>query len=398
MIELIIKKQNNVEQIALAENGKLVEWYENDEDTKKNRLEGNIYYSRVTDILPGMQAAFVDFGENKKGFIHLKDVVPQIDEKKEKFDSSLTIKDVLKLNDNLLIQVKKDAAKTKGARVSTHISLPSKYIVYMPDTTIVTISQKIENENRKQELLKFISENLPKGNGAIIRTSAIEASNEEILNDVKQVVKKWEDIKKQVASCKKSPKLIAQSEEVQEKIITDLAYKGLEKVIVNDEKEYNKMKKFIEMQKFDIKIELQKKLNILEKYDIEKQIEKMQNRKIWLNCGGFITIDKTEALTAIDVNTGKFTGTKDVEKTIFKVNKEATIQIAKELRLRDIGGIIIIDYIDMKNKENKVAIQELLKNSLKYDRAKTQIEGFTNLNLMELTRKCIFGTKEQEQC
>lgn len=394
MIELIIDKKKDVEQIALVENGKLIEWYENDEEKKKNRLEGNIYYSKVTDILPGMQAAFVDFGENKKGFIHLKDVVPQIDEKKEKFNTNLTIKDVLKLNDNLLVQVKKDAVETKGARVSTHISIPSKYIVYMPDTTIITISQKIENEKRKKELLKYVSENLPKGNGAIIRTSAIEASNEDILNDINQVVNKWEDIKKQTSLCKKAPKLISKSEEIQEKIITDLAFKDLEKVIVNDEKEYNKLKKNIEMQKFNVKIELQKDLNILDKYDIEKQVEKIQNRKIWLNCGGFITIDKTEALTAIDVNTGKFTGTKDLEKTIFKVNKEATIQIAKELRLRDIGGIIIIDYIDMKNNDNKKEIQELLKNSLKSDRAKTQIEGFTNLNLMELTRKCILGNKD----
>lgn len=394
MIELIIDKKKDVEQIALVENGKLIEWYENDEEKKKNRLEGNIYYSKVTDILPGMQAAFVDFGENKKGFIHLKDVVPQIDEKKEKFDTNLTIKDVVKVNDNLLVQVKKDAVETKGARVSTHISIPSKYIVYMPNTTIITISQKIENEKRKKELLKYVSENLPKGNGAIIRTSAIEASNEDILNDINQVVNKWEDIKKQASLCKKAPKLISQSEEIQEKIITDLAFKDLEKVIVNDEKEYNKLKKNIEMQKFNVKIELQKDLNILDKYDIEKQVEKLQNRKIWLNCGGFITIDKTEALTAIDVNTGKFTGTKDLEKTIFKVNKEATIQIAKELRLRDIGGIIIIDYIDMKNNDNKEEIQELLKNSLKSDRAKTQIEGFTNLNLMELTRKCILGTKD----
>ena len=395
MIELIIKRQNDLEQIALTDNGKLVEWYENSDNAKKDRLEGNIYLSRVTDILPGMQAAFVDFGENKKGFIHLKDVVPQVDEKKEKFDSSLEIKDVLKVNDKLLVQVKKDAVETKGARVSTHISIPSKYVVYMPNTTIVTISQKIEDEGRKKELLKLISENLPKQNGAIIRTSAVDASNEEILKDINDVAKKWEDIKRKATLCNNPPKLIAQSEEVQEKIITDLAHKGLEKVIVNDEKEYNKIKKCIEAQNYDIKIEMEKNKDILNKYDIEKQIEKLQNRKIWLNCGGFITIDKTEALTAIDVNTGKFTGKKELEKTIFKVNKEATIQIAKELRLRDIGGIIIIDYIDMKNKEDRNAIEELLKNSLKQDRAKTQVEGFTRLNLMELTRKCICGVKEQ---
>lgn len=394
MIELIIKKQKDLEQIALTDNGKLIEWYENDEISKGNRLEGNIYLSKVTDILPGMQAAFVDFGENKKGFIHLKDVIAQIDEKKEKFDSNLDIKDVVKVNDKLLIQVKKDAVETKGARVSTHISIPSQYIVYMPNTTIITISQKIENENRKKELLKLVTENLPQGNGAIIRTSAIEASDEEILNDIEYVVDKWKQINEKAKKSRKTPCLIESNEEIYEKIITDLAYKGIEKVSINDEQEYNKLKRQIEMRNYKIKLELDKNIDILSKYDIEKQLEKMKNRKIWLNCGGFITIDKTEALTAIDVNTGKFTGTKDVEKTIFKVNKEATIQIAKEIRLRDIGGIIIIDYIDMKNKQNKKEIEDLLKNSLKQDRAKTQVEGFTNLNLMELTRKCICGAKE----
>ncbi len=395
MIELIIKRQNGLEQVALTDNGKLVEWYENSDETKKKKLEGNIYLSTVTDILPGIQAAFVDIGENKKAFIHLKDVVPQVDEKKEKLNPKLDINNVLKVKDNILVQVKKDAVETKGARVSTHISIPSKYIVYMPNTTIVTISQKIEDQNRRKELIKLISENIPKGNGAIVRTSAIDASDEQILDDISKVIIKWKEIKKKVSSCKNSPKLIAQSEDIQEKIITDLACKGLEKIIVNEENEYEKIKKCIETQNCNVKVELEKEKDILDKYDIKKQIEKIKNRKIWLNCGGFVTIDKTEALTAIDVNTGKFTGKKDLEKTIFKVNKEATIQIAKELRLRDIGGIIIIDYIDMKNKENKDIIESLLKENLKKDRAKTQVEGFTRLNLMELTRKCICGPKEQ---
>ena len=166
------------------------------------------------------------------------------------------------------------------------------------------------------------------------------------------------------------------------------------KNVIQTEEEFEKLKNNILSKKCNIKVELDKNINIKGKYDIDKQVEKLNNRKIWLNCGGFITIDKTEALTAIDVNTGKFTGTKDVEKTIFKVNKEATIQIAKELRLRDIGGIIIIDYIDMQNNNDKKEIEKLLKNCLKHDRAKTQVEGLTKLNLMELTRKCICGHNE----
>lgn len=394
MIELMVNKKKDIEQIALIDNGKLIEWYEYNEIDKQNRLEGNIYLGRVTDVVQGMQAAFIDFGEDKKGFIHLKDVIPQIDEKKEKMDQNLKIKDVIKVNDKLLIQVKKDAVETKGARLSTHISISSSYIVYMPETTIITISQKIEDEKRKKELLDLVSKNIPKGNGAIIRTSAKDASDEEILKDIKYVTNKWNSIKEKAKKKNKIPCLIESNEEIYEKIILDLACKSLDKILINDDKAYNKIKNFIEVKKYNTIIELEKNINIKGKYDIEKQVEKMKNRKIWLNCGGFITIDKTEALTAIDVNTGKFTGTKDVEKTIFKVNKEATIQIAKELRLRDIGGIIIIDYIDMQDKDDKKNIEELLKSNLKNDRAKTQVEGFTKLNLMELTRKCICSTKE----
>ena len=164
----------------------------------------------------------------------------------------------------------------------------------------------------------------------------------------------------------------------------------MEKITINDESEYNKIKDLLKDQSNEnIKLILSKEKDLLTVYDLNSQIEKSEKRKIWLNCGGFITIDKTEALTAIDVNTGKFTGKKDLESTVFKVNKEATIEIAKQLRLRDIGGIIIIDYIDMHDEENKKKIEELLKETLKEDRTKTQVEGFTKLNLMEMTRKHI---------
>ena len=180
-----------------------------------------------------------------------------------------------------------------------------------------------------------------------------------------------------------------ESENIVEKIILDLGTKKLEKITTNSSAEYSKIKKMLDSENLDINLVHEKNSNLLTKYELDSQIEKSTNRKIWLNCGGFITIDKTEALIAIDVNTGKFTGKKDLESTVFKVNKEATLEIAKQLRLRDIGGIIIIDYIDMKNKENKDKIEELLKEALKEDRAKTQVEGFTKLNLMEMTRKHI---------
>ncbi len=382
MLELIINKNKQGETICLIENGKLLERYENNQETKNNRLEGNIYAGRVADIVPGMQAAFIDYGDNKKGFIHFKDAIPQIDEKTEKpsMPRNTDIREVLKPNSKILIQIKKDCNEKKGAKVSTHISLPSKYIVFMPNTSIITISQKIEDKAQKDRLLNLMKDNLPKGNGAVVRTLAQDVSDKEIIEDIKKISNKWNDIQSKYNKTQ-SGKLIYECESVAEKIVIDLK---LDRIITNSKEIFENMKNIS-----DAEVEFSKEENLLDMYDIEKQIEKSTERKIWLNCGGFITIDKTEALTAIDVNTGKFTGKKDLEATIFKVNKEATIEIAKQLRLRDIGGIIIIDYIDMKNEDNKNAIEVLLKEELKKDRAKTQVEGFTKLNLMELTRKHI---------
>ena len=387
MLELIVNKNEDLETIVLVENGKMIEHYISTENERKRRLEGNIYIAQVGDIINGMQAAFIDYGEKKKGFIHLKDVLPKVDETKEKIDNTINISKVIKPNQKIMIQIKKDSDFTKGARVSTHISLPGKYIVLMPNTDFITISQKIISEDVRKELRKFMKTNLPEGYGAIIRTACEKAKFEDIKNDIDTLLERWKKIQTKYKQVKTVPKLIWESEGIIEKIITDLSSKNLEKIITNDKEVYKKLSN--NYNKSNLKIIFEEKTNLLEKYELEQQIEKLQDRKVWLNCGGFITIDKTEALTAIDVNTGKFTGKKDLESTIFKVNKEATIEIAKQLRLRDIGGIIIIDYIDMVDKENKKKIEELLKEEFKSDRAKTQVEGFTKLNLMELTRKHI---------
>ena len=387
MLELIINKNNDVETICLVENGKLIEKYQDDKNTKNNRLEGNIYVGKVSDIVPGMQSAFIDYGDSRKGLLHLKDALPQVNEKdnpKIVIDKKIT--DVLKPSQKVLVQIKKDSNDKKGAKISTHISIPSRYVVFMPNTDIITISQKIENKQRKEELLKLAKESLSSKDGVVIRTSAENASDEEIKKDIKRCQKKWKEI---VENYKKyeAPKLIYYSDNVQAKILIDLK---VDKVITNNKEEFEELKKLIQLEEIKgVKLELSTKQNLLEMYDLSSQINKAKNRKVWLNCGGFITIDRTEALTAIDVNTGKFTGKSDLESTIFKVNKEATIEIAKQLRLHDIGGIIIIDYIDMHNSENNEKIENLLKEELKKDRAKTQVEGFTKLNLMELTRKHI---------
>ena len=394
MLELMIKRTLENKEIALIENGNLIEYYV--EENKDERKEGNIYIGIVKDIIKGMQAAFVDIGTEKNSFIHLEDIMPQVDRKEgAKENKKQDITEIVKRNQKLLVQVKKDSNDKKGARISTHINLPSKYIVLMPNTNIITISQKIEDKKEQERLLKIVKENISEGNGAVIRTSA-EGKDKELIEDIKYIENKWKNIiSTNINTNKSKAQLLYTSQDIVEKMLLDLVEKKLEKITVCDNRDYNtviRMKKENAEYK-NIQVAIKSEDSIFKIYDLEKQIEKSKNRKIWLKCGGFITIDKTEALTAIDVNTGKYTGKDNVSDTVYKVNEEATKEIAKQLRLRDIGGIIIIDYIDMKNEENKQKIEELLKQELKKDRTKTQVEGFSNLELMELTRKHICSHK-----
>ncbi len=388
-----VDEQNN-KTIVVVENGKLIEKYQ--ENDGEERLEGNIYVGKVENVLLGMQAAFIDIGKEKNTFIHIRDVIPKASKETGNKNEPLhkhDIKNYIKTGMPVLVQIKKDSTSKKGARVSTHINLSGRYAVIMPSSEFITVSKKIENETEKDRLLKIVKEIAPKNYGIIVRTSAEGKSKEEIKADIEKLIKKWEEI---LSKCKQvkeqktfTPKLIYKSQGVIEKLIIDLIDQNLSRIVTNDEKIYEEIKKELEKEQFrsDIKLEIKKDENILNIYDVQEQLEKVKNRKIWLKCGGFITIDKTEALTAIDVNSGKYVGTKDLEKTIYTVNKEATIEIAKQIRLRDIGGIIIIDYIDMENQENKEKIIEVLEENLKKDRSKTQVIGFTPLDLLEMTRK-----------
>ena len=291
----------------------------------------------------------------------------------------------------ILVQVKKDSTNKKGARVSTHISLSGRFVVLMPNAEFITVSQKIEDVKEKERLKKIVKNNIPEGYGAIVRTSAIGKSETQISSDIQMLVSKLKDIldkyeKNKNTKCK--PQLIYKNEGIVNRLLVDLIDQKITKIWTNSDEELKKIEDMVKNtnNQEKIKIEL-KKDNLLSLYDLNSQIEKMENRKIWLKCGGFITIDKTEALTAIDVNSGKYIGSKDLEQTVFVVNKEASIEIAKQIRLRDIGGIIIIDYIDMEKQETKNKIAEVLKENLKKDRSKTQIIGFTPLDLLEMTRK-----------
>lgn len=385
MVEIIIDQKEDVKTIAVIENGKLIEVYEENKENKHERNEGNIYSGIIKDIIPGMQAAFIDIGTEKNSFIHVRDIIPQIDEKIEK-KVEPKIKEIVKTKQKLLVQVQKDSSDKKGARTSTHIKLTGKYIILLPQTTIVTISQKIMNEAEKERLIKIVKNNLPEGVGAIIRTSAEQKEESILIDDIKDLNQKWNNIYEKFQKCDDKPQLLYKSPNIVEKLVLDLPDEKIDSIISNNKKDIENLKQIVNS---EIKLMLEENTNLLEKYELENQIEKTKQRKIWLNCGGFITIDPTEALVAIDVNSGKYTGKTSLEETVYKVNYEATIEIAKQLRLRDIGGIIIIDYIDMKNSDNKEKIEKLLKETLKQDRAKTQVEGFTKLNLMELTRKHI---------
>ena len=388
MKEIIIYEENENKTIMYLENQKILEKYEENEENRT--IEGNIYIGKVQNILSGLQAAFVDLGNGKNAFIHLKDILPKrniVEEPRlDESEKNLKIKDYVKTGMPIIVEVKRDETSNKGARVSTHISLKGRFIVYMPNATFVTVSQKITDKTKREELVDITKKYLPENTGAIIRTVSENATEEQIKEDIQKQVEKWEKIKKMEVET--FPKEIFNAGGIIKKIIIDLADNELDRIVVNTEKMKNKVNEILE--EIDKKIEVcYTKENILEWYNIRKELQGASNRKVWLKNGGFITIDKTEALTAIDVNSGKFVGKNNLEETIFQVNEQAANEIAKQIRLRDIGGIILIDFIDMYTDEHKKKIIDIMKEKTKADRSRVQIEEFTKLNLLELTRKHI---------
>lgn len=387
MKELIISNSKDIKIIGLIEDGELVEEYE--EDEKNKSIEGNIYIGKVQNVLTGLQSAFVNIGEKRNAFIHVKDIRPKIDiTKNEKVDDR-PINELIKPGEPIIVEVKKEAVDKKGPRLSTHISLTSRFIVFMPNASFITLSQKIEDKNERERLKNIVKKYLPENTGAIVRTVATNCSEEELKKDIEKTIEKWKEL--QNKKIEKYPQKIYDKGGVLKKTIVDLVDSNLDKIIVENKEDYKLVENILLEIESDAKIEIDE--NILEKYSLSKQLKALESNKIWLKSGAFITIDKTEALVAIDVNSGKFIGKKDVEETIKEVNLEAAREISKQIRLRDISGIIIIDFIDMHIEENKQAvIDEIIKNSKK-DRSRVQVEEFTKLNLMEITRKHINSKK-----
>lgn len=387
MKELVIGNSNNRKIIALIEDEELVEEYE--EDEKNKSIEGNIYVGKVQNVLTGLQSAFVNIGEKKNAFIHVKDIVPKIDITKNDKTISKPINELIKPGDPIIVEVKKEAVDKKGPRLSTHISITSRFVVFMPNTDFITLSQKIEDEAERERLKNIVKKYLPEHTGAIIRTVAENCSEEDLKKDIQKTVEKWKTLKNK--KIENYPQKIYDKGGVLKKTIVDLVDSGLDKIIVENKSDFTLVESILKEIEANIKLEVDEE--ILNKYSLSKQLKTLEKNKIWLKNGAFITIDKTEALVAIDVNSGKFIGNKDVEETIKEVNLEAAREISKQIRLRDISGIIIIDFIDMHIEENKQAvINEIIKCSKK-DRSRVQVEEFTKLNLMEITRKHINSRK-----
>ena len=385
MSELIINQKGSKIEVCVLEENSICELYVYDDE--KDNIMGNIYLGKVKNVVDGMQAAFVDIGMVKNAFISVKDVAPKVDVVKEEQIIDFKISKIVKPNSNLLVQVKKMPTAEKGARVSTHITLPGNYIVLMPNFEVVTVSQKISSDEEKDRLVQIIKKIIPRNFGVIIRTDAEGVSEEELIRDFNNVMNIWKKIEEKSKSEEIS--LIYDEHEIVSKLGRDLINQKLEKIYINSEHLYNEIKCYIDLneKKKNIPIELVKVEDLIEEFGLKTELLNVESRKIWLKNGGYIVIDKTEALTAIDVNSGKFVGNSDLEQTALEVNLEAAKEIMKQIRLKDIGGIIIIDYIDLNKKEHQNKIIEAMNAEVKKDRSRIDIKGYTELNLVELTRK-----------
>lgn len=390
--EIIVDVGAEETRVALLEDKELAELYI--EKNHNDRLVGNIYRGKVCSVLPGMQAAFIDIGYEKNGFLYVGDAIPQKEYYEEGEDANLdykgyNIEELLRPGQEITVQVTKEPFGTKGPRLTTHITLPGKHMVLLPDADYVGVSRRIESESERNKLRKIAEKLKPKGMGIICRTVSEGKTVEDFSSDLSFLMKLWDKVKAKEKSGA-VPRCIYRDENIIFRSIRDFFTVDVDRFIINDRAQYNKVLEVVDMISPALKLKVQyfsKNYDLFEYYNVEYQITKAVSRKIWLKCGGYIIIDKTEALTVIDVNTGKYVGKSNLEQTVLKTNIDAAKEIAKQLRLRDIGGIILIDFIDMHQNENRQTVMETLKTALKRDRTKTTVLGMTSLGLIEMTRK-----------
>ena len=390
--EIIVDVGLNEKRVVLLEDKELVEIFIERNDTQ--RLVGNIYRGRVASVLPGMQAAFVDIGHEKNAFLYVGDAISQ-KEFSEDEDymyndvKSYNIEEILRTGQEITVQVTKEPIGTKGPRVTTHITLPGRQLVLLPNADYVGISRRIEDEEERAKLKRIAEKIKPKNMGLIVRTVSEGKREEDFKNDIGFLVKLWEKIKQKECGGP-VPRCIHMDLNIIYRSVRDMFTWNIDKFVINDRQEYNKVLELVEMISPALKLRVEyfnKNIDLYENYQIDSMISKALAKKVWLKCGGYLIIERTEALTVIDVNTGKYVGNNNLEDTVLRTNTEAAREIAKQLRLRDIGGIIIIDFIDMHETENQRIVVETLKNSLKKDRTKTTVVDMTGLGLIEMTRK-----------
>lgn len=380
--EVIVQSSANDMRVAVLEDDQLVEIYI--EENIGDRLVGSIFKGVVENVLPGMQAAFVDIGMEKNTFLYVEDAIA--DNSYGKNDVKVNIKDILEIGQEIVVQVCKEPLGTKGARVTKQISLPGRFLVLMPTVDYIGISRRITDEKERQRLQEIAEEIQYPGIGMIIRTAAKDASKEQLREDLDFLVSVWTKIEKEL-KLPGEKKLIHMDLQLVERILRDIVSDDVDKIIFNNSFDNEKIKGFLGEEFSKYNIELTNQADIFAQYNIKSELNNSLNRKVWLKNGGYLIIDQTEALTCIDVNTGKFVGSIDLEDTVLQTNLEATYEVARQLRLRNLGGIIIIDFIDMQDEENQEAVLKELEKYLSLDKTKSNILGLTALNLVEMTRK-----------
>lgn len=377
-------------RVAVVEDGAPVELYVEQEGAQ--RLVGNIYNGKVQNVLPGMQAAFIDIGLERNAFLYAGDIVmpdgADEDIEREKIRSMRNIRDMLKPGQTIMVQVTKDPVGTKGARVTTHITLAGRSLVLMPTMDYVGVSRRIDKDEERTRLRRILSEIRPENMGVIVRTASAGKSREAFAEDLESLKLLYEDIQKR-AKKQKAPSLLHAEQSLLFRTVRDLLMKDVDRVFVNDAATFERLREIADMMapKLKPRILLKQSEALFDRYETESKIDKALARKVWIKNGSYIIIDRTEALTCIDVNTGKFVGKDNLEKTITATNCEAAREIARQLRLRDIGGIIIIDFIDMERESNRTMVLNTLKTALKEDHTRSHVFGFTHLGLVEMTRK-----------
>ena len=368
MKKIIIETLVASEKTAIIEDDKLVELLI--DEAEDNKLVSNIYRGIVKNVKAGLEACFVDIGMEKLAYLPLKN------------DSNI------KSGMDIMVQVNKDAVGTKGPKLNLEVSLSGRYLVYIPSNDRITISNRLQNEEERFRLKKIVKSLVGNDCGIIIRTEAQGCTQEELEKDFIELKTKYDLI------CKEfklgiGPKPLYKELSTVSKYINDNVNEDVEEIVVNDTEKYNEIKNILKSINKDYlnKLKLIENQDIFDLYKVQSQIEKALNRKVWLKSGGYLIIDKTEALTVIDGNTGKFTGSSNREDTVYKTNEEACIEIARQLRLRDIGGIIIIDFIDMIKKKNKENLLKFLNYHLAKDKRKSEVLGLTRLGLVEVARR-----------